>query len=55
MIPCERASQCADVLVAIYRYEDWQLASFKVVSPNDAQAIAWCNDYQFDNIQYTIS
>ena len=55
MIPGKRASQCADVLVSIYIYEDWQLVSFKAVSPNNVKAIAWCNDYQFANIQYTMS
>ena len=54
MIPRKRASQCADVLVAIYRYEDWQLVSFKAVSLINVKAIAWCNDYQFANIQYTM-
>ena len=53
MIPCKRARQCVDVLVAIYRYEDWELASFTAVSPNNVQAIACHNDHQFANIQYT--
>ena len=54
MIPCKRASHCADVLVVIYRYEGWQFVRFKALSPNNVNAIAWCNDYQFANIQYTI-
>ena len=55
MTPGKRASQCGDVLVAIYRYEDWNLASFKAVSPNNVQAFACHSDYQFANIQYTMS
>ena len=55
MIRCKRASEREDVLVAIYRYEDWQLVSFKVVSPNNVKAIAWFDYYEVVNIPYTMS
>ena len=58
MIPCKRASQYADVLVAICRYEDWQLVSFKSVSQNNAQShcmMQWlplCQHLVYNELKY---
>ena len=44
--------RCAGCYLQIWRLAVSQLQSSV---PNNIQAIAWCNDYQFANIQYRMS